>query len=323
MVTAIVPTFRRLDILKQCLAAVAASERPFDQIVVVARPDADPDTCDWLATQSQKIAGLEIVPVNAPGVVHALNAGLDAARGEFIAIFDDDALPHGDWLDRILIHFSDPQVGCVGGRDLVHQNGQVATGTAHAPGQRTTFGILRGGHHLAEGPPRQVDSIKGCNWILRASAIGTLRLDARLFGKGAQVGNETWFCENLLHAGWKIMLDPSAMVDHFPAKRADGPRDVYSRTRCHDQAANTVALDLAFASGWRRAKYVAYFVLVGHRYCPGLYFVVHSLVKRPKVLHNMIIGGWSGFFDGLALARRFRNQPPGHATPAPGGVTAG
>ncbi|WP_376870719.1 glycosyltransferase family 2 protein [Albirhodobacter sp. R86504] len=318
-ISAIVPTFRRLDILQRCLAAIAASARPFSQIIVITRPLEDPETFEWLSGQIGKIDTLEIVEAHEAGVVCALNAGLAHATGDFIAIFDDDALPHPDWLDRVLAHFSDPQVACAGGRDLVHQNGQIITGTTTTPGQRTAFGILRGGHHLAEGAARRVDSIKGCNWILRRVAIGTVRLDERLFGKGAQIANETWYCENLAHAGWKIIFDPSARVDHFPAERADGPRDVYSRIRCHDQTANVVAADLAFASPWTRVKYIGYSIFKGHRYCPGLFFIAHALAKRPKSLPDMLIGGWSGFFEGLSLARRFRNDPPGRAAPMPQG----
>lgn len=316
-ISVIVPTFRRLDILQRCLAAIEASARSFSQIIVVTRPLEDPETFQWLSEQIGKIDGFEIIKAQEAGVVCALNVGLAHATGDFIAIFDDDALPHADWLDRVLAHFSDPQVACVGGRDNVYQNGRVITGKTTTPGQRNAFGIMRGEHHLAEGAARRVDSIKGCNWILRATAIGTVRLDDRLYGKGAQVANETWYCENLTHAGWSIIFDPSAQVDHFPAERVDGARDVYSRIRCHDQTANTVATDLAFASAWTRSKYIWYFIVKGHRYCPGLYYIAHALVKRPKSLPNMLIGGWSGFFDGLALARRFRSDPCGHAAPAP------
>ncbi len=321
-VTALVPTFRRLDVLQRCLAAIVASARPFRQILVVTRPDEDPETFAWLSGQIGQIEGLEIVAVKVAGQVQAINAGLDAAQGDYIAVFDDDALPHSDWLDRMLAHFVDPQVGCAGGRDRVHQEGRVLEGLARAPGERTAFGILRGGHHLAEGPPRHVASIKGCNWILRASAKGTLLLDTRLFGKGAQIANETWYCENMAHAGWKIVFDPAAQVDHFPAERVDGARDDYSRVRCHDQTANVVSTDLAFASTWGKMKYLAYFVLVGRRYCPGFYYIAHALAKRPAVLPNMVLGGWSGFCDGWALARRFREEPPGHANPPPREVGA-
>lgn len=316
-VTAIVPTFKRLDILKRCLTAIVASNRPFEQIIVVTRPSADTETFAWLTTQTEKIHGLEIITVDAPGMVQAINQGLERALGDYIAIFDDDALPYPDWLERMLMPFADPQVGCAGGRDLVHQGGNIISGSTFAPGERTAYGILRGGHHLAKGKYRPVASIKGCNWILRASAIGTLRLDTRLFGKGAQVANETWYCENLSHAGWKIIFDPEALVDHFPAERADGARDVYSRTRCHDQAANVVATDLAYTPAWMRAKYILYFLIVGHRYCPGLYYIAHALAKRPRALPDMLFGGWSGFVDGLILAHRFRKDPPGHPMPAP------
>lgn len=316
-ISVIVPTFRRLDILQRCLTAIAASARSFSQIIVVTRPMEDPETFKWLSEQNGKINGLQIVEIGIPGQVQAMNVGLHAATGDFIAILDDDALPYPDWLDRVLAHFSDPQVACVGGRDHVYQNGQVITGKTTAPGQRTAFGILRGEHHLAEGAARRVDSIKGCNWILRASAIGTVRLDDRLYGRGAQVANETWYCDNLTRAGWKIIFDPAAQVNHFPAERTDGARDAYPRIRCHDQTANVVATDLAFSPTWTATKYIGYFILKGHRYCPGLYFIAHALIKRPKSLPNMLIGGWSGFFDGLALARRFRNDPPGRAAPAP------
>src|SRR6266516_1427355 len=46
----------------------------------------------------------------------ALEAGLKLARGEFIAIFDADFIPAPDFLDRLMPHFTDPQVGMVQAR---------------------------------------------------------------------------------------------------------------------------------------------------------------------------------------------------------------
>jgi cellulose synthase/poly-beta-1,6-N-acetylglucosamine synthase-like glycosyltransferase len=46
----------------------------------------------------------------------ALEAGLQVARGEFVAIFDADFLPSPDFLQRMMPHFGDPKVGMVQAR---------------------------------------------------------------------------------------------------------------------------------------------------------------------------------------------------------------
>src|SRR4051812_20764100 len=46
----------------------------------------------------------------------ALEAGLNVARGEFVAIFDADFLPGSDFLQRLMPHFGDPKVGMVQAR---------------------------------------------------------------------------------------------------------------------------------------------------------------------------------------------------------------
>src|SRR3989475_12187304 len=46
----------------------------------------------------------------------ALEAGLKAARGEFIGIFDADFMPTSDFLTRLIPHFRSPKVGMVQAR---------------------------------------------------------------------------------------------------------------------------------------------------------------------------------------------------------------
>lgn len=310
-VTLLIPTFRRLDMLERCLVAAEASRRAFDEIVVVARSRDDAETWAWLSKQCAMNTRLIAVDVDIPGQVQAMNAGLASATGDFIAIIDDDALVHDDWLERLLTHLIDPSVGGAGGRDRVHMGGEVLQGHATIAGVRNGFGILTGNHHIVTGPARSVDSLKGCNWILRRTALGSLRFDDRLLGKGAQVRNETWMCYNILNGGWKLVLDPQAQVDHYPAPRPDGARESYTRARCHDQTANTVAGDLAFASGWQKLKYLGYSLAIGTRSCPGAYFVAHALARRPADLPTMLTGGWRGFLRGWGMARRFGANPPG------------
>ena len=46
------------------------------------------------------------------------NIGIAAAAGDIVGFIDDDAVPHPDWLDRILAPYRDPRVGAVGGHTV-------------------------------------------------------------------------------------------------------------------------------------------------------------------------------------------------------------
>src|SRR5580658_1975143 len=43
----------------------------------------------------------------------ALDAGLNTARGEFVAIFDADFVPPKDWIRKVIHHFAEPEIGMV------------------------------------------------------------------------------------------------------------------------------------------------------------------------------------------------------------------
>jgi GT2 family glycosyltransferase len=309
-VSVIIPTYRRLDILMKCLQGVYAMQQKPEQVLVIYRPDDDPDTSQWLnEVACPTYSSLQLVPVFESGVVAALNAGLAVAISDIIAIFDDDAVPHRDWLNRILPHFIQKKVGAVGGRDIVD---------GHAPVKETTqagyidfWGNIVGNHHTIIGEPLEVEVVKGCNWALRRTAIGTLRLDERLLGKGAQVANEYWFCLNLRQQGWKIVLDPNAIVDHYPARQIDHTRGSWGKQKCYEQACNITATHLAFYSWHLKLRYLLFHIFMGYRYCPGAYFILHGLLKRPLLLPGIFIGGWSGLFRGWQMAKEFNRNPPG------------
>ncbi|MEM9063442.1 MAG: glycosyltransferase [Pseudomonadota bacterium] len=57
----------------------------------------------------------EVLDVPTPGKSHALNAGLEATRTEFLVRVDADTLLGEDNLTRAMRHFADPTVGTVGG----------------------------------------------------------------------------------------------------------------------------------------------------------------------------------------------------------------
>jgi GT2 family glycosyltransferase len=229
-----VPTYRRADDLRRCLTALARQERRPDQVVVVARGDDDV-THSLLAGARWDGFSVELVRTPGPGQVAALNAGLRAARGDVVAIVDDDTAPWPDWLKRIEAHFRDsPRLGGLGGRDMIMADGGSPVMETSYVGRISWYGRWVGQAHRGFGPPREVDLLKGCNMSFRREAIAGVWFDRRLKGAGAQWFNDAAFSLAVKRAGWQVVYDPAVRVDHFLAQRHEGderqaqtPADVY------------------------------------------------------------------------------------------------
>lgn len=270
--------------------------------------DTDAETWTLLKSLSLDVLPLHTVTVSIPGQVAALNAGLDSAQGDIIAITDDDAAPHADWLERIESHFlSDDCVGGVGGRDWVYHSHGLADGSREVVGRVQWFGRAIGDHHLGVGEPREVDIFKGANMSFRRRAIASLRFDERLRGTGAQVHNDMAFSLALKRTGWKLIYDPKVAVDHFEGKRFDEDqrkKDADQRKKFNDIAVinavhNETLILLEHLSPVQRAVFVVWAVFVGTRVSPGflqwlrLYKSEGALVGQ-KLLASLR-GRWQGW----------------------------
>jgi hypothetical protein len=214
----LIPTYKRPEDLTRCLEALSRQQRAADEIVITVR-DEDTVTRPSL-TRWNEVLPIKVVEVVLPGVVHALNQGLERCTGEVVAITDDDSAAHPDWLARIERHFEeDPKLGGLGGRDAIHEDGRFLPPSVPVVGRLYPYGRMVGNHHLGIGPVRVVEHLKGVNMSWRRKAIGDLRFDESLRGKGAQVYFELAFSLSIAAACWRLKYDPAVLVDHFPAKR--------------------------------------------------------------------------------------------------------
>jgi cellulose synthase/poly-beta-1,6-N-acetylglucosamine synthase-like glycosyltransferase len=276
--TVLVPTFRRPADLKRCLLALQVQSYPPDEILVVLRPE-DEDTQALLRDEAAALPKVRTVFVEVTGQVAALNAGLDAADTDLIAITDDDTAPRLDWLERIVTHFSsDSKVGGVGGRDWVHEHGAILDGSREIVGKVSWFGRTTGNHHLGVGGPRFVEILKGANMSYRRAAIGSQRFDTRLRGAGAQVNNDLAFSLSMAKTEWKLVYDPEVAVDHYPSVRFDeDQRQAFNPAAVSNAAHNETLSMLNYLSPPRRIAYLVWAFFVGTRVLPGLVQVLRLL----------------------------------------------
>lgn len=300
LMTVIVPTYRRPQELEQCLTALQKQTRPADEILVIVR-DTDLITQSFLKTFNTNFWPLKIIQVTIPGVIAALNTGLEKARGDIISITDDDAAPHVDWLARIEAHFClDQNIGGVGGRDWLYQNNKLENGARNIVGKVQWFGRVIGNHHLGVGEAREVDVLKGVNMSYRRKAIADLRFDERMRGTGAQVNFEMAFCFALKRSGWKLLYDPKVAVNHYPASRFDEDQ----RGQFHEIAwINTVHNEtlalLEYLSPLKNIIFIVWSFLIGTRQSLGFLQWLRFLLKKDSLASKKWLASLRGRWEGL------------------------
>ena len=314
--TVIVPTYKRPDDLRRCLDALKQQTRPPARVVVVRR-DIDEATGAMLGAYDPAPLPMVIRVVSVPGVVAALNEGLEAAAGDIVAMTDDDAAPHPDWLERITGHFLvNARVGGVGGRDHIFMGERRDDWPPAARvGTSTWYGRTYGNHNAGFGPAREVESLKGVCMAFRRAAIGSLRFDRRLRGQGAQVANEYLFGGAIRRAGWILIYDPAIGVDHFPATRHDSDdRGQIDHLALRDMMHNATLGYLEYLPLSRTLAILLNHTFWGARSQPGLLAAIaHSLRGRKQMwlgLREVIAGeieairtSWRTRKDGVAERR--------------------
>jgi glycosyltransferase involved in cell wall biosynthesis len=102
LVSVVVPTYRRPELLMRCLRALAAQTLPAPAYEIIVVDDGRCDTTRTvvlaLAQEPALPAFRYLRPTGTQGPAAARNAGWREARGEIVAFTDDDTVPRSDWL---------------------------------------------------------------------------------------------------------------------------------------------------------------------------------------------------------------------------------
>lgn len=92
LISVIVPTYNRRELLKLCLKSIFEQQLPQGEemeIIVIDDGSAD-GTWDWLNEILPEHPEMVLLHLNDDGVAAARNAGLDAAKGKYLRFIDSD-----------------------------------------------------------------------------------------------------------------------------------------------------------------------------------------------------------------------------------------
>nr|WP_303652674.1 glycosyltransferase family 2 protein [Paludisphaera mucosa] len=110
----VIPTYHGRSLLEPCLASVfrhLPRDPAFDCEVVVADNGPDDQTRRWLAQVHPSVRVVRLAP--GQGFCRAANAGVEAARGRFVQVLNDDTEVTQGWIEAGLEPFRDPSVAAV------------------------------------------------------------------------------------------------------------------------------------------------------------------------------------------------------------------
>lgn len=152
IVTVQLPMYNEMYVGRRVLDAVCQFDYPKDRLHVQVLDDSTDETVEVMQTACQywRQRGFDVEYVhraNREGFkAGALCNGMETAKGDIIAIFDADFVPHADFLQKTVHHFTDPMVGIVQTRWAhINENYSLLT---------RIQGIFLDGHFMMESLPR-------------------------------------------------------------------------------------------------------------------------------------------------------------------------
>jgi GT2 family glycosyltransferase len=305
-ISVVIPTYQRPDRLRRGLTALWNQQRTPDEVCVVVRPE-DAETRAVVEAAASQRRPVRVVDVHGPGLVAALNAGLALVTGDVVAFTDDDTEPHPDWLRRIAATLeANADVAGVGGRDWVRYDGHLIDGVARRVGIVTWYGRTIGNHHIGAGEARKVDVLKGANMAFRTAALREVGFDRRLLAVGTEHHSELMTCLTLRAGGWEIVYDPAIGVDHNPAARAEGRRNLVEREIVRAAIHNETLALVEYLPLWRRAAYFAWALGMGSVAAPGIGQLARALVRQGEWQGAIAVAALQGRAAAFATRRRSR-----------------
>ncbi|MFC5193793.1 cellulose synthase family protein [Bizionia hallyeonensis] len=119
LITIQLPLYNELYVVERLLENISKIDYPQDKLEIQVLDDSTDKSIQIIHTKISELqqTGLDIKYIHRTDrtgfKAGALKAGLETAKGEFIAIFDADFLPKSDWLLQTIPHFKDNNIGVV------------------------------------------------------------------------------------------------------------------------------------------------------------------------------------------------------------------
>jgi glycosyltransferase involved in cell wall biosynthesis len=279
IVSVVICTHNRAKELVDAIQSVLSQEVDEGSYELLVVDNASTDsTREVVCGYSVRASNLKYLSETALGLSHARNAGLAAAKGEYVAYLDDDAVADAGWLSQIPVAFA------AGGQDIGCVAGRIAP-IWGAPRPPWLHDNLLGVISVLDCSPIAIRLAEhqepfGANVIYRRGVLAHVGgFSTRLGRKGASLlsNEEILLNRRLKKLGYATYFDPRISVHHHvPAERLT---QRWFRRRAYWQGVSDAFLEdqlepaPAFDVALRRLRKLA------------------SVIKRPREILSLMQGG--------------------------------
>lgn len=297
-------TYRRPAVLDQLLAALVGIVRDVESLadvsLVVVDDDAEASAEATVAARRAEFSQLanvaEVVyAVSGSGNIStARNRALDegAAVADFLAVVDDDCVPHGDWLRQLLVVQQRFDADIVSGACVdVPPDG--------APEWFVSQPFATSTPDAAEGTPLEVGALK--NSLFAAASLG--RADVRFDDAYGRTGGEdSMFFYTAAARGLRHVYAPAAVVEERVPLERTTFRYQFRRAIWYGNTEATTSI----ASGRHRRVRIA--LSSAKRLASAMVAPFGRLARRerPNWRHSVCVAatGWGRLFGAFGLRLR-------------------
>lgn len=226
LVSIIIPTKDRWDMLRQCIESIESETRyPSYEIVVVDNESRTAKAKEYLSVLSKKwIIHRFPGPFNFSTIN---NFGASKAKGEFLLFLNDDTqVLAPDWMSAMVAQAQRPGVGAVGAKLLypsgMIQHAGVVLGIRGVAGH--AFRHLREDAQHYRGLP---DMRRNCSAVTAACMLVSAKIFSEIEGFDDYLKveyNDVDLCLRLIRAGYRIVYTPDALLIHHENASRKGGR---------------------------------------------------------------------------------------------------
>jgi glycosyltransferase involved in cell wall biosynthesis len=197
--TVVIPCYEMGPMLAEAVESAWASERVPDEVIVVDDGSRDEATRSCLAALEREAAGrglpLTVLRQSNQGLAHARNAGLEAARGEYVSFLDGDDLVEPAFY-RLALEVMERSPGL---------GGVAAWSVCFGPD-----GVV--GHWNPPQPELPFLFVENCVFVPTLTRAALLR-SLGGYDAGQRFNYEDWeLSVRLLAAGWPIVTIPAFLA---------------------------------------------------------------------------------------------------------------
>ncbi|MAU12573.1 MAG: hypothetical protein CL607_22320 [Anaerolineaceae bacterium] len=224
-ISVVIATRERPKMIKQALDTLIKLDYPNYEIVVVDNVPQSQATHDVVATFQDQPVPVRYLVEQKPGLSNARNCGARAAKGDIIAVTDDDVLVDSNWLNEIVRGFkAADNVACVCGLILPAEFETLAQYRLEQFGG-FSMGFSRklydtGPNRPPSSPlfPYTVGAIgSGANMAFSADVMREVGYFDPTLGAGSKGigGEELLILFKILKKGYQVAYEPGALLYHF------------------------------------------------------------------------------------------------------------